>query len=117
MNVEPRHPHPSESTTGKSVIDLQTRRYGKMRRRRKTERLARQRQHQLSAEAADILRFALIWAPYGGVPADETFQKFGMSTRRFIERLWQTIEEAECNLHITNQFASVYPRHTVLRQL
>ncbi|AHK35774.1 hypothetical protein Pd630_LPD13030 (plasmid) [Rhodococcus opacus PD630] len=34
-----------------------------------------------------------------------------MSTRRFIERLWQAAEEAGCDLQITNQFARIYPRH------
>lgn len=112
MNADPHSSHPVKAKTDvETVIDLQVRRYRMAQRRRTSERIAQQSQRHLSGEAAEIIRFALIWAPYGGVPADEALQRFGMSTRRFIERLWQAAEEAGCDLQITNQFARIYPRH------
>lgn len=44
-------------------------------------------------EVEDILAFARIWAPFGGVPEDETFIRFGMRPVRFMERLWQIVTE------------------------
>nr|WP_082324999.1 MULTISPECIES: hypothetical protein [Rhodococcus] len=47
-------------------------------------------------EAARIIEFANMWAPYGGAPDEEILVHFGMTTQRFIERLWQVVPESKC---------------------
>lgn len=109
MNTEQDSSNACASHTGHQVtLDLQLRRYRNVRRRKVADRLARKEPIEFTGEAGEILRFALIWAPYGGAPAEETFQKFGMAPRRFAEKLWQTVEELGCGRTITSQFASVY---------
>lgn len=106
MNTDHRPHTAAVQTNHQAAIDGQLRRY---RCRKLRERLARQNPHHLTGEAAEILRFALIWAPYGGAPAEEIFQKFGMAPHRFVDKLWQTVEDAGYDLTITREFAAVYP--------
>ena len=63
-------------------------------------------------EAEEILRFARIWAPYGGAPDDETFQRFGMSRPRFFDKLWESVRDSGCGQHLESQLAIAYPRPT-----
>ncbi|MFE7416848.1 DUF3263 domain-containing protein [Rhodococcus sp. NPDC057529] len=43
----------------------------------------------------EILDFARAWEPFGGVPEDETFVQFGMSPRRFTQRLHIILDTIE----------------------
>lgn len=61
-------------------------------------------------EAEEILRFARIWAPYGGAPAEETFQRFGMSLPRFVDKLWEIVRDSGCGQRLESQLALAYPR-------
>lgn len=42
---------------------------------------------RMSTEERRIIEYALLWAPFGGPPADELFVYLGMSPNRFLERL------------------------------
>ena len=44
-------------------------------------------------EAAEIIRFAEVWAPYGGPPGDEVFVRFGITTAQFRARLRDVIRQ------------------------
>ncbi|MFE3000697.1 hypothetical protein ACFXG4_37570 [Nocardia sp. NPDC059246] len=56
--------------------------------------------HDSSGFEREIVSFAQNWVPFGGVPCDETFIRFGMTERRFIEKLWQIVDQSECaDLH------------------
>lgn len=35
----------------------------------------------------DLLKFALLWAPYGGPPADELFPEFGITSQQLVPRI------------------------------
>nr|WP_271209234.1 hypothetical protein [Rhodococcus wratislaviensis] len=59
-------------------------------------------------EAERLIEFASMWAPYGGVTEGEALVHFGMTTRRFIERLWQVIPESNCTQEEIRSLASVY---------
>ncbi|MFF2027410.1 hypothetical protein ACFVW2_37290 [Streptomyces sp. NPDC058171] len=64
-------------------------------------------------EVEDILAFARIWAPFGGVPEDETFIKFGMHPWRFIERLWHILSEIPCDRAEMDQLLQAFPSTAV----
>ncbi|GAB2633194.1 hypothetical protein GCM10027068_10460 [Prescottella soli] len=55
----------------------------------------RKRNHP-EAEVEHLIDFALRWAPFGGATEEGILVNFGMTTRRFIERLWQVIPELNC---------------------
>ncbi|MHA4854288.1 hypothetical protein L1080_032830 [Rhodococcus sp. MSC1_016] len=60
------------------------------------------------SEELEILRFAEIWAPFGGPPPDEIFQRFGMKKDRFTQRLWESVEKLRCGPAVRDQLALVY---------
>lgn len=59
-----------------------------------TDRATQRRLHHAGSEtqrdAAEFITFAVTWAPYE-LPAAEVFVRFGMSTQRFTERLWDLV--------------------------
>ena len=69
----------------------------------------RKRKHP-DYEAERLIEFACMWAPYGGATEEEVLVQFGMTTRRFIERLWQVIPESNCAQEEIRRLASAYPR-------
>ncbi|QDQ95425.1 hypothetical protein FND50_35070 [Rhodococcus sp. WB9] len=69
----------------------------------------RKRKHR-DNEAAILIEFASMWAPYGGACEDDILVQFGLSRRQFIDRLWQTIPESNCALEEIQRLARAYPR-------
>ena len=63
------------------------------------------------AEAERLIEFAHRWAQYGGATEEDILVHFGMTTRRFIERLWQVVRDSNCTRDEIRSLASVYPRH------
>lgn len=56
-----------------------------------------QREHcHRDPEAERLIEVASTWAPFGGIPEEETLVQFGMTVHRFIERLCQVIPESKC---------------------
>nr|WP_241031778.1 hypothetical protein [Rhodococcus koreensis] len=62
-------------------------------------------------DAELLIDFARRWAPYGGPAREEILVNFGMTTRRFVERLWQVIPESDCDQEEIRSLASAYPHH------
>ena len=60
-------------------------------------------------EAEHLIEFAKMWAPYGGATEEEILVHFGMTTSRFIERLWQVIPESNCAQDEIRNLANAYP--------
>ncbi|RYE43742.1 MAG: hypothetical protein EOP24_27035 [Hyphomicrobiales bacterium] len=69
----------------------------------------RRRKHP-DTEVAHLIEFASKWAPFGGATEEEIIPHFGMTKRRFIERLWQAIPESNCAQDEIRILASVYPQ-------
>nr|WP_271209009.1 hypothetical protein [Rhodococcus wratislaviensis]GLK33446.1 hypothetical protein GCM10017611_02880 [Rhodococcus wratislaviensis] len=72
----------------------------------------RTRKHP-DSDAERLIAFASIWAPFGGARQEEILVHFGMTTPRFIERLWQVIPESNCTHEEIRRFSDAYPtRHS-----
>lgn len=109
--VADRHSHRQHTThrsTTSSEVDAQIGRYQRHRQRERQERRARERRSIRKTEADVIIRTALTWVPYGGVPEDDIFQMFGMSRSRFIETLWHTVRSVNPEEDTIDQLARVY---------
>ena len=91
---------------------MNSREYRQWRQRRRAAwiEVNRKRKHP-DVEAERLIEFASMWAPYGGPPDEELLVHFGMTTRRFIERLWQVIPESNCVPDEIRSLASAYPHH------
>ncbi len=63
-----------------------------------------------SSEAAQIVRMAVSWAPYGGPPPEDVFQQFGLTTVEFTKRLWLAVKELDCGIDTIARLSTVYPR-------
>lgn len=62
-------------------------------------------------EAQKTIELAHTWVPYGGVPAELTFQTFGITTRQFVDRLWQAVQATNCSYPVVRDLSPVYPRN------
>lgn len=89
---------------------MNSREYRHWRQRRHAARIEsnRKRTHP-DAEAARLIEFASIWAPYGGVPEGEILVHFGMTPRKFVERLWLVTRESNCDDEEIRNLTSAYP--------
>ncbi|RYF57120.1 MAG: hypothetical protein EOO27_16430 [Comamonadaceae bacterium] len=86
--------------------------YRLRRRRRRAARIKVHHQRNYpDVDAERLIEFATMWAPYGGVPDEEILVNFGMTQRRFIERLWQVIPESNCAQDELRILSSTYPHH------
>jgi hypothetical protein len=84
--------------------------YRRWRQRRRAAEVNRKRNYP-DRDAEFLIEFAVMWAPYGGAPEDEILAHFGMTTHRFIERLWQVILESDCDHENVRSLAIAYPHH------
>jgi hypothetical protein len=90
---------------------MSSRNYGQWRHRRRAAWIeANRRCKHPDTEAEDLIQFASKWAPFGGATEEEILVYFGMTMRRFIERLWQVIPESNCAQSEILVLASVYPQ-------
>ncbi|KXF53092.1 hypothetical protein AXA44_45325 [Rhodococcus sp. SC4] len=86
------------------------RQYRQWRQRRRTAWIdANRKHHHPDTEAEFLIEFASMWAPFGGATEEEILVHFGMTMRRFIERLWQVIPESNCVQDEIRLLASAYP--------
>lgn len=60
--------------------------------------------------AREIIAFARTWMPYGGPSAEEIFEQFGMSPRRFTEALWASLHDLGVGSSVRNMLETAYPR-------
>lgn len=91
---------------------MNSREYRRWRQRRRAAWLEvdGKRKHP-DAEAERLIEFAGMWAPYGGPSEEEILVHFGMTKRRFIERLWQVMPESNCVQDEIRSLVSAYPHH------
>ena len=90
---------------------MNSREYRRWRHRRRaawTE--ANRKRNHPDTEAERLIAFASTWAPFGGATEEEILVHFGMTMRRFIERLWQVIPESSCVQDEIRILASAYPK-------
>ncbi|MDT2007491.1 hypothetical protein FXW78_28735 [Rhodococcus opacus] len=59
-----------------------------------------------------MVRVALAWLPYGGVPADELLVHFGLTDDQFVAALWQIMADGDCAPEDARNIAEHYPRST-----
>jgi hypothetical protein len=59
-------------------------------------------------EAEELLRFAEMWAPFGGPPDVDVFVKFGIVKSMFIERVWQIISSNRCDQKLARRLSMAY---------
>lgn len=91
---------------------MNSREYRQWRHRRRTAWIqANRKRNHPDTEAERLIEFAVRWAPFGGATDEDILVHFGMTTRRFIERLWQVIPESNCSQDVIRILASAYPRH------
>ncbi|MEU2003165.1 hypothetical protein ACH47B_00625 [Rhodococcus sp. NPDC019627] len=105
MNPHPR-PHPSPNQPHDTVADNH---HNHSTRSHRRWPISSASPPPLDREVEEILRFARIWAPYGGAPADETFHHFGMSTSRFVDKLWEILRGRRRRLYDADQLAAFPP--------
>lgn len=60
--------------------------------------------------ARRLIEFAVIWAPYGGASSEDVLVNFGMTSSRFVECLWQIVEEVDCAPETIEMLTHAYPR-------
>ncbi|RZL85339.1 MAG: hypothetical protein EOP32_00150 [Rhodococcus sp. (in: high G+C Gram-positive bacteria)] len=70
------------------------------------------RHPRATREAEEILRLAVAWAPYDGVPEDEVFCRFGIDRKKFCGLVWKTVRKYGCDSGTAALLGRVYPRTT-----
>ncbi|SEE83439.1 hypothetical protein SAMN04490220_8605 [Rhodococcus jostii] len=91
---------------------MNSRKYSHWRQRRRAAWIEANRpSNHPDPEAERLIEFAVVWAPFGGAAEEDILVNFGMTTRRFIERLWQVIPESNCVQDEIRRLASAYPHH------
>lgn len=96
-------------STAASDLDQQMLDYRKQRRRILNEERRRHKQARPRTDADAIIHIALIWAPYGGVPTEEIFVKFGVSQTQFIADLWRAVVRRGCDPVTCRLLTDTYP--------
>ena len=88
---------------------MNSREYRQFRQRRHAARrhAHRDRVHP-DTEAERLIEFASMWIPFGGATEEEILVHFGMTKRRFIERLWQVLPASNCGQDEIRNLASAY---------
>lgn len=89
--------------------------YRRRRRARMSEKLRRARHRQLPDESVDLIRFAQAWAPYGKVPTEEIFARYGMTVARYLEVLADALSKPDCDPQIATTLRSTYFPHRTSR--
>lgn len=93
-----RHPPPDDHS-----LDDQVRRYREARRRAKARSTVRSR-----TEQEELVHDALMWAPYGRVPTDEIFAKYGIARDEFVTRLRHALDVVPIDRCSVVQLANIY---------
>lgn len=89
---------------------MSSREYRQWRQRRRAAWIqAHRKRNHPDVEAERVIEFANTWAPYGGAAEEEILVLFGMTTRRFIERLWEILPESNCSQDEIRNLAIAYP--------
>ncbi|QYB04238.1 hypothetical protein I1A62_45430 [Rhodococcus sp. USK10] len=94
------------------TLSEQLDRYRAERRRRlRQATLTRQHSGRWPTEQEELIRFARIWAPYGGPPPEEVFVRFGITSTAFAERIRQMLATSRYDRRTTESLTLVYTKH------
>ncbi|MDV7354638.1 hypothetical protein R4282_16695 [Rhodococcus oxybenzonivorans] len=80
-------------TSREAFLTAQVQSYRQHRRKQQATAAAATRRTYTHHEGAEIIRFAEVWAPYGGPPGDEVFVRFGITTAEFRVRLHDVLRQ------------------------
>lgn len=92
-------------------VDAEVECYKRLRRERRDGERRRTRP-LAETDAHAMVRVALAWLPYGGVPADELLVHFGLTDDQFVATLWQIMADGHCAREDARDIAEQYPRST-----
>lgn len=103
-------PRTDPAQLAKALFDELSHRYREDRQRRiateKSQILVRYR----PGEAEALLALALNWAPYGGVPEAEVFERYGTTLNSFVDQLWVVVRHLQCDRKTKDTLAAAYPK-------
>jgi hypothetical protein len=99
----------SPRTTAAFLPPISDRQF-RQRRRAARSQANRERVHP-DTEAEHLIAFAGMWVPFGGATEEDILVHFGMTKRRFIERLWQVLPASNCGQDEIRKLANAYPHH------
>ncbi|MGW4336801.1 hypothetical protein ACWEK5_28935 [Rhodococcus koreensis] len=92
------------------AITDQPDRYRAERRRRLRQAKLTPRQGRWPSEQEELIRFARIWAPYGGPPPEEVFVRFGITSSTFAERIRHMLATSRNDRRTTELLLLVYTK-------
>ena len=107
-NPERSTPTGNHTPLSADSITDQLKAYRRQRRARISDELRRARYCQLPSESIDLIRFAQAWAPYGKMPTEDIFVRYGMTTARYFEVLADVISMPDCDPQIATTLRSIY---------
>jgi hypothetical protein len=80
-----------QSKPDRPDVEPEIRRYRLERHKRARTQLQNDPRYCATGESSDMIRFARMWAPFGGAPDDEIMVRFGMTKPRFLDVLMQVL--------------------------
>ncbi|MGR6520180.1 hypothetical protein ACU5JM_00885 (plasmid) [Rhodococcus erythropolis] len=92
-----------------ALFDELSRRYHKERQRKTATANQQMLTHNRPDDTEVLLDLALDWVPYGGVPEDEVFERYGTTVAGFIDQLWVIVDHLHCDRETVAKLAAVYP--------
>ncbi|RYE43130.1 MAG: hypothetical protein EOP24_29640 [Hyphomicrobiales bacterium] len=95
------------------TITDQLDRYRAERRRRLRQAQHTRRHGQWPSEQEELIRFARIWAPYGGPPPEEVFVRFGITAKSFAERIRHMLVASRYDRRTTEYLILIYSNYAV----
>lgn len=110
-NPERSTPTGHHTSMSADSVTVQLSAYRHQRRTRMSEELRQARHRGLPTESIDLIRFAQAWAPYGKVPPEEIFVRYGMTAERYFEVLADVISMPDCDPQISTTLRTIYFSH------
>lgn len=102
-------PRTDPSQLAKALFDELSRRYHEEKQRRIAADKSMLMRYR-PGEAESMLDLALNWAPYGGIPEDEVFERYGTTLARFVDQLWVVVRHLHCDRKTIAKLTAVYPK-------
>ncbi|MCS4258015.1 hypothetical protein M2405_006342 [Rhodococcus erythropolis] len=104
-------PRSDPAQLAQALFDKFSHRYHRERKRRIAADNQQPLVHSRADDTEPLLKLALDWVPYGGVPEDEVFERYGTSVAGFIDQLWVIVHHLHCDRETVAKLAAVYSKH------
>lgn len=118
MDVTSMSPHRSSYSPRTDPLKLAKTLFGELARRYHEEKQCRLTSEEMEirlprppGEAKSLLNLALNWAPYGGVPEEEVFERYGITRVHFDNQLWSIVRYLQCDPTTVTKLTAAYPKH------